>query len=979
MLIIVLIQSVLIYGAIIYGGSLTELEKNSFDIFGEKVISRKNNLENEMLQRWSELSAAVETAEKLAADLAEENQTDILALAANQSLADLYLTSYAEELINLIRRNTVSGTFLVLENGNDTTKNGLYLRDYDPSTSSSDHSDLLVLRGSPAITKKINISLDSLWQPKFTFTGTNSAFYTKPFAAAELYKTLDWRDLGYWCPPFRIDAENPNDTIDMITYSVPLRTAEGDPFGILGIEISADYLKKQLPASELHGDIRGSYLFAQGNAETDVYDSFIRSGSALGTMLDAADRLSFQKMTKHKTFYTLNTENLPYSADERKIYGSIQQLVLYNTNTPFENEKWVLMGVISETYLLEFSRHFQQILIIAWVAAFLIGAVVVVATARMITKPISTLSQKIKRADPNRLIKLERVNIAEIDRLSDSIQSLSTQVIESAQRLSKILELTSIELAAFEYDFKRKKIFCTKRFFTIVNRSDLGTNDGYLDIEIFRSVFDEMDGEPEDEEGNSVIYSIKENDQTRWIRLKLAEEGALGVIIDVTQEIREKKQLEHDRNYDLLTNLLNRRAFYEKMQKLFAAPQTLKTAAVVMMDLDNLKFVNDTYGHDYGDEYIRRAAEAIRRGAGDFAVVSRISGDEFVFLLYGFPSKDEIRGICEQIKQCLQTSLLYLPDGSSMQIRASAGVAWYPQDATTYDELVRYADFTMYMVKKTNKGRFDEFSIEDYNNKAYLLQCREELNTLLENSLVEYYFQPIVDAHTGNVFGFEALMRPDTPNIRTPDKLLSLARSQSKLAEVERMTMFQSIEHFTNQNGFADGIRLFINSISNQQLSPADADALERKYGALLSHVVLELTEEESNISSVTQQKRKYLMQWKAQLALDDYGIGYNGDAVLLEIKPDYIKLDMTLIRDVDKDENKRMLIDNIILYCKSRGIKVIAEGIEKKEEMEILIRAGVDYLQGYYLGRPQPSAQYQVHCESDIRRIAEKYKKDLT
>ena len=172
MLIIVLIQSVLIYGAIIYGGSLTELEKNSFDIFGEKVISRKNNLENEMLQRWSELSAAVETAEKLAADLAEENQTDILALAANQSLADLYLTSYAEELINLIRRNTVSGTFLVLENGNDTTKNGLYLRDYDPSTSSSDHSDLLVLRGSPAITKKINISLDSLWQPKFTFTGT---------------------------------------------------------------------------------------------------------------------------------------------------------------------------------------------------------------------------------------------------------------------------------------------------------------------------------------------------------------------------------------------------------------------------------------------------------------------------------------------------------------------------------------------------------------------------------------------------------------------------------------------------------------------------------------------------------------------------------------------------------------------------------------------------------------------------------------
>ncbi|MFR1519225.1 MAG: EAL domain-containing protein [Clostridia bacterium] len=976
MLAIVLIQSALIYGVIIYGGTLVELENNSFDIFGEKVVSRKNNLENEMLQRWSELSAAVDTAEKLAEEFAAENRTDVLSMTADQTQSEIFLTTYAEELINLIRRNTVSGTFIVLDSKNDTRKNGLYLRDYDPSTSSSDHSDLLVLRGSSAVTKKINISLDSLWQPKFTLTADNSFFYTKPFEAALTFGTLEWKDLGYWSSPFRMDGENPNDTIDMITYSVPLRTEKGVPFGVLGIEISSDYLKKQLPAGELHSENRGSYLIAQGTVDSDVYRSFIRSGSALSTMLDATKQIEFQSEPNHKNFYSFGTENLPFASDEGKIYGAVQSLTLYNTNTPFENDKWVLIGIISENYLLEFSHHFQQILIITWIASFLIGAVVIAGTARMITKPISTLTQKLKKADPNVRIELEPVHIAEIDKLSDSIQSLSMQVMESAQRLSKIMELTSVEMAAFEYDAKKKMIFCTKQFFSILNRPDLGTSDKYIASEAFRSIFDSLEGEAEDDSGTSILYSIDAHEQTRWVRLKLAADNiqTLGVVIDVTQEICEKRQLEHDRNYDLLTNLLNRRAFYEQMQKLFSSPQLLRTAAVVMMDLDDLKFVNDTYGHDYGDEYIRSAAAAIRRGAGESSVISRISGDEFVFLLYGFSTQEQIRAICMQIKTALQKSLLYLPDGSSMQIRASAGIAWYPQDSADYDELVRYADFTMYMVKKTNKGRFDEFSIEDYNNKAYLLQCREELNMLLEHSMVDYYFQPIVDACTGEIFGFEALMRPDTPNIRTPDKLLSLARSQSKLSEVERLTMFEAIRSFGNQNGFESGVCLFINSISNQLLSDDDAKLLEQKYGSVLHHIVLELTEEECNDSSVTRRKRIYAARWKAQIALDDYGIGYNGDAVLLEIKPDYIKLDMSLVRDVHQDENKRVLIENILSYCKDRGIRVIAEGIEKREEMEALILAGVDYLQGYYLGRPLPTvptAQERIHCRAEIRKIA--------
>ncbi len=271
----------------------------------------------------------------------------------------------------------------------------------------------------------------------------------------------------------------------------------------------------------------------------------------------------------------------------------------------------------------------------------------------------------------------------------------------------------------------------------------------------------------------------------------------LGVVVDVTKEFIEKRKIEYERDFDILTNLLNRRAFHSQIQEKFKNKDELKIAAFIMWDLDNLKYINDTYGHDAGDEYIRCLADILKKFISWNGIVSRLSGDEFYVFIYGYESKDSIRDIINSVKKQMNNTLLKLHDGTEFKIRASAGISWYPDDSTNYDELMRYADFAMYQIKNTIKGEVSEFDINIYNKDSFLLSNREELNKLIDGQLVEYAFQPIVDCK-GKVFAYEALMRPKIKTFSSPIDVIRLARSQSKLYQIERITWFKALKSFKN-------------------------------------------------------------------------------------------------------------------------------------------------------------------------------------
>ena len=224
---------------------------------------------------------------------------------------------------------------------------------------------------------------------------------------------------------------------------------------------------------------------------------------------------------------------------------------------------------------------------------------------------------------------------------------------------------------------------------------------------------------------------------------------------------------------------------------------------------------------------------------------------------------------------------------------------------------------------------------------------------MLENERVSFQFQPIVDARTGALFGVEALIRPHTENIKTPYELLSLARSQSKLGEMERLTWFKALEGFSRLPLANTGCRIFVNSIANQVLSADKLQRLEETYARLLPRLVMELTEDDRPDDRFTAIKREFVRRWNGALALDDYGTGYNGESILVDLSPDFVKLDIAIVRNIHADNNRLQVLRNLVSYSRERGIRVIAEGVECQEEMEVLIENGVDYLQGFYLGRP--------------------------
>ena len=217
------------------------------------------------------------------------------------------------------------------------------------------------------------------------------------------------------------------------------------------------------------------------------------------------------------------------------------------------------------------------------------------------------------------------------------------------------------------------------------------------------------------------------------------------------------------------------------------------------------------------------------------------------------------------------------------------------------------------MYKRQTKGGINEFNRALYARDSYLLQSREELNQLIDQKLIQYVFQPIVDARTGEIFAYEALMRPRTKNLKSPLDVLTLARSQSKLYEIERLTMFESMASYVRQKDSFGNARLFVNSIPNQILTEKDLALLEDVYGEDLRYVVVELTENDKMDERFTVRKLAFLKKWNGSLALDDFGTGYNGDGLLLSYTPAYVKIDMSIIRGIDQDQNRQLIFLSLI------------------------------------------------------------------
>ncbi len=965
LLVLILAETLLLAGSLWISGVSNRLDQNSRDIMGKQTQNREGYLENYMVGRWSDLTLLAESINIRTQELLNAGTLSLEELDSSSDVCAPLILDITDELISTLYSKAVSGVFVVFntadldlsrQSGELRNKAGIYIRDMDPSSSpSSRMADLLLERAPIAVVNGMTISTDAGWYPLFNFSEKQDYYdflYYPYQAAIRAENKSSASDYGYWTKtPFTLQGDN----LTAISYSIPLILPDGTVYGVVGIELLTDYLCTLLPYEELFDNECGSYILAVTESAPDEDGTYhfspVLSHGAVVQQSGLADSLDLSENGDGGYDFVL---------DGKTYYADMQFLTLYSSNAPFDNQKWALIGVVQTQDLYAFSQQVRMILTLAILLNLAAGVIGTIIISRRLSGPIRKLSEEVDRAElgSDGIPQLSETGIREIDLFSNAITTLSRDVVNASTRFLRIMEMASVAIGGFELREEEDSVFVTDNFFPLFGIEDVRAEG--LTKERFQALFEQLNRSKAHVQAadGSVLYEVRlPQGDLRYVHVEVSSVGdrSFGLAEDVTQATLERKRIEHERDYDLLTGLLNRRAFYRLTEKLFESPDKLGHAALVMLDLDNLKMTNDRFGHDWGDQYIRQAGQCFVRNVPAQALCARVSGDEFYIFLYGSESREIIRDALENLSQAIRSSSFALPNGEVSSIRVSGGVAWYPEDSRNFGELMRYADFAMYQVKQTHKGQFGDFDLGIYNRESFVAQSKRELIQLLDDGLLNYHFQPIIDAATGQTGAYEALMRVDMPTIRTPDTMLKLAREEGRLHEVERLTWYKAAERYQMllKKGLVQPEAfLFINSIASQCMDQEEQTGFLQRYAPLRDRIVVEITEAEDMDREKTQMKRKF-PGFSGMFALDDYGSGYNSEKNLLELAPKFIKVDISIVRDIDSDTDKQQIVSNIVEYAHARGMYIIAEGLETAGELRKVLELGVDLLQGFFLARP--------------------------
>lgn len=989
MLWILFIEIALLVGILYLCRINTSLEQNAVDILQIQTENRQNYLQGQMLDA-QDLSSLADKINAVTQAMLDDGKISLDTLDSGSDAASPLLLSIGDSLISSMRHRPVTGIFVVLNTHDlDTREKGeplpcLYLRDLDPDSAPSQrNSDLMLVRAPAQVVQSLYIATDTSWTPSINYGANGSSGFLYPVFQAAYHGNgeLDAADYGHWTSsPYTLSGDDHS----AIAYTIPLILDDGTVYGVLGVEILESYLQALLPGTELQNGSSGTYLLGVASnsaiGKDDLTVSVISASPAANAPQQSYDQTLLLKPSKRGGYQSDSPLGLCHAA--------VAPLTLYNRNAPFSNEQMLLIGSVPVSALYAFSGDVVWLLIIAVLVVLTAGLFSSLVLARKLSRPISRLSDEVAHARESRssIPMLSATGIIELDRFSSAFTQLGREVLDTSTKFLRIMDMASVELGGYELRSAPDSIYVTDNFFDLLGMP--GVDAGDLTAQSFRELLQRFERSCPHSPApdGAMLYHIRlPSGKERYLRIETThEDGAqVGLAEDVTANTLEKLRIEHERDYDTLTDLYNRRAFRRICAEFFCSPEKLGHAALLMFDLDNLKQINDTFGHDWGDEYIRLTGECFAKNAPARTVCARISGDEFNALFYGYNDQDTLRADICALKAALEQSVVQLPSGRELRVSVSGGVAWYPESSTNLITLRKYADFAMYQVKHSRKGELLEFDPEVYRTDLQERRCHEEFRRLINEELVTYHFQPIIDAKDGSVFAYEALMRVDLPTLHSPADVLRLAREENCLHEVERITFFRASSAYQtleNAGKVVPSALLFVNSIASQYLTPDELSEYSARYASILPRIVIEITEEEV-LDPKALRIKQTIRGSSGAFALDDYGSGYSNERSLLELSPNYIKIDLSIIRDIDTDANKRQIVSNTVSYAHQRGMKVVAEGLETADEVRTVLSLGVDLLQGFFLAMPQAepggaseeslAVIAEVHSQSDESQIS--------
>lgn len=451
-----------------------------------------------------------------------------------------------------------------------------------------------------------------------------------------------------------------------------------------------------------------------------------------------------------------------------------------------------------------------------------------------------------------------------------------------------------------------------------------------------------------------------------------------GVMVDVTAHKEAEHRLAQMAHFDALTGLPNRILLEQRLRDILSRTSVRDMSAVMFLDLDRFKFINDTMGHDVGDSLLRAVAKRLRGCVREHDMVARLGGDEFIAIVDGFNTRDEVAAVAEKILYRLARPVTV--GGDEIYITCSVGVSVYPDDAADTETLVRNADLAMYAAKQRGKNTY-QFYRDDMNRDLAERQALEQaLHQALQHEEFELYYQPMYELSTGALYGCEALIRWRRPGVGlvVPDDFVPILEDTGLIVQVGEWALYAACMQSAAWGAAGHPpLKVWVNLSALQIGQDGFQDRVKcivRETGVDPAWLGLEVTE--SMVMESTEYAAKILFDLREMgidIAIDDFGTGHSSLSALKSLPIDGLKIDKSFVHGLPESDDACIAM-TIISMAKSLGMRVTAEGVESEEQLQMLKLQGCDSVQGNFLGQARPPSDFSFDAldfDSDGARRA--------
>jgi len=442
------------------------------------------------------------------------------------------------------------------------------------------------------------------------------------------------------------------------------------------------------------------------------------------------------------------------------------------------------------------------------------------------------------------------------------------------------------------------------------------------------------------------------------------------VMRDITERKEQEAKIYHLAFHDPLTDLPNRRMFMKQLREEVALAKELNTKlAVMFLDLDRFKYVNDTWGHEAGDYILTVAADRLKKGLRHGDLIGRLGGDEFAIMLKNISSEDDVIAFTNQLRESFKEPIEVVPN-QQYSLSCSIGIAMFPEHGMDAEKLLLNADTALYAIKGEGKNEHAFFTREMEEKSLQLALLENELRKAIEKDQFYIDYQPKIDFVKNKVIGMEALIRWRHPDlgIISPGQFIPLAEDTGLISQIGEWVLRKACEQ--NKKWQDEGyppLRISVNLSVKQLMEPNIVEKIKQILEETqLDPKWLELEVTESVFANIEDAPRilKKIRDIGVHVSIDDFGTGYSSFNYIKHLPVDTLKIDSSFIRDIHENDESKAIVRAVLTLADTLGMEVLAEGIELDEQLKILNKNGCKLGQGYLFSKPLSKENFERYIE---------------